>query len=599
LFEMLVIVVASFAAVALLSRRRYSPIVGYLAVGLLIGPHGLNLLPATQGVRFLGELGVAFLMFVVGLEFSLPRMIAARGVVFGMGGLQVVTTTLFAAAVAWAFGVGWLAGLVLGGALAMSSTAIAAKQLADQGELNTQHGRLALGVLLFQDLATLPFLVLVDALSGRAGESVTAAGLRAAVAVALFLAVALPVRRPLSSFMAWVARARSAELFLLAALVLVLGAAALAHEAGLSLPIGAFLAGMVAGESDFRHQLEDEIRPFRDLLLGLFFITVGMAVDPRAITAHPLLVPAAVAALVTVKVLIVLAVAQALRWSAEPALRAGLVLAHGGEFALLIVTQALGAGLLAADAAQLVLVSVAISMALAPALIQHNGPLAARFGAVSSRGPVRLGGDGQEAERAVAAASEPLSGHVILCGCGGAGRLVATVLEASGVAYIAIERDVERLRLAQDQGHRVMFGDATRRGILEAAGLKRAGAVVSTLPVDAAERLVRHVRHDAPPDLPVIVSTDDDTGLGALVEAGATRVLPENLAAGLGLAAQTLAALGLDPRDVDTRMGAVRAALNPELRDLPAMVSTPQGEDTVRVVGHRASVGSSLSARDR
>jgi voltage-gated potassium channel Kch len=386
LYEMLVIVAASFAAVALLARRRLSPIVGYLAVGVLMGPHGLNLLPATEGVRLLGELGVAFLMFIVGLEFSLPRMIAARGVVFGMGGLQVAATTVLAAVLTWAFGLGWMAGLVLGGAVAMSSTAISAKQLADQGELNTQHGRLAIGMLLFQDLASVPFLVLIDAL--RSGESAAVAGLRAGVAVALFLIFLLLARRPLAWFMAWVARARSAELFLLAALMLVLGATAIAHGVGLSLPIGAFLAGMVVGEGAFRHQLE-----------------------------------------------------------------------------------------------------------------------------------------------------------------------------------------MERLRLAQDQDHRVMFGDATRRGVLEAAGLKRAGAIVSTLPVGAGvERLVRHVRQHAAPDLPVIASTDDEVGLRPLVEAGATRVLPENLAAGLGLVAHTLAALGIDPGEVEVRMEAIRVELNSDLRGLSPTV---------------------------
>src|SRR3954447_24756823 len=437
LLEMLIIVAASFVAVALFVHHRLSPIVGYLAVGVLIGPHGLNLLPATEGVRLLGELGVAFLMFIVGLEFSLPRLIAARGVVFGMGGLQVAATTLIGAASAWTFGVGWTASLVLGAAVAMSSTAVVAKQLADQGELNTQHGRLAIGMLLFQALASVPFLVLIDAL--RSSESAAVAGFRAGVAVALFLMVLLLARRPLAWFMAWVARARSAELFLLAALMLVLGATAIAHGVGLSLPIGAFLAGMVVGEGAFRHQLEEEIRPFRDVLLGLFFITVGMAVDPHAIIAHPLLVAGMLAALVAGKALIVFVLARALGWPAAPALRAGLVLAHGGELALLIAAQALGAGLLPTEAAHLVLLSVALSMAVAPFAIQRHGPLVAGLGTVTFRGPLRSeDGDYEAAERLVAEASQTLSGHVIVCGCGRVGRLVATALEASDVPYIAL-----------------------------------------------------------------------------------------------------------------------------------------------------------------
>jgi len=394
------------------------------------------------------------------------------------------------------------------------------------------------------------------------------------VAVALFLTVLLLARRPLAWFMAWVARARSAELFLLAALMFVLGATAIAHGVGLSLPIGAFLAGMVVGEGAFRHQLEEEIRPFRDVLLGLFFITVGLGIDPHAILEHPLLILAVITALVAGKALIVFSLARALGWPAVSALRAGLVLAHGGEFALLLTARALGAGLLPTEAAQVVLVSVAISMTLAPFVIQNSGPLVARLGAVAFRGPRQFeSGDHAAAERLLAEASQTLSGHVIVCGCGRVGRLVATALEASGVPYIALERDVERLRLAQDQGHRVMFGDATRRGVLEAAGLKRAGAVVSTLPVSAGvERLVHHVRQQAAPDLPVIASTDDEIGLRPLVEAGATRVLPENLAAGLGLVAHTLAALGVDPGEGEVRMEAIRAELTPDLRGLSPTV---------------------------
>lgn len=557
LFEMLVIVVASFAVVTTLVRLRFSPVTGYLLAGVLIGPHGLGLLPATEGVRFLGELGVVLLMFIIGLEFSLPRMLAARSLVFGMGSLQVALTTLAGGILAWMAGIGWGASVLIGGAIAMSSTAIAAKQLSDQEELNTQHGRLALGILLFQDLATLPFLILTDALSGRGEASPALAAGRAVLAVVIFLAIALLARRTLARFFEMLARTRSNEVFLLGVLSLVLLSAFGAEEVGLSLPIGAFLVGMIIGESDFRHQVEDEIRPFRDVLLGLFFITVGMAVDPRTILTHPLSVIVALAALVGLKATIVFGAARAAGWTAPAAFRGGVVLAHGGEFALLLMTQALAIGLLPAGTGQVVLVTVVLSMALAPLLIQWNGRLARGVGLGS---PQALP---HPDEAAVAEVGDTLSGHVILCGCGRVGCLVARVLDIGGIPYVAVEHDMDRLRKARAQGHHVVFGDATRPVILRAAGFDRAKAVVATLDSPSAlERLVHRVRH-LNHALPVIVSTTDTTSVRRLLEVGATHVLPENLAAGLGLAEHLLRALGMPPQDVEDRINQVRTLLSP------------------------------------
>lgn len=555
LFEVLVIVVASFAVVTTLVRLRLSPVTGYLLTGVLIGPHGLGLLPATEGIRFLGELGVVLLMFVIGLEFSLPRMLAARAVVFGLGSLQVALTTLAGGILAWLMGIGLVGSLLIGGAVAMSSTAIAAKQLSDQQELNTPHGRIALGILLFQDLATLPFLILTDALSGRGEASPALAASRAVLAVVLFLAIALLVRRTLGRLFEALARTRSAEVFLLGVLSLVLLAAFGAEELGLSLPIGAFLVGMIIGESDFRHQVEDEIRPFRDVLLGLFFLTVGMAVDPRTIVTHPFCVVAALACLVALKAAIVFGAARAMGWTASSALRGGLILAHAGEFALLIITQALAAALVPAEMGQVVLVTVVLSMALAPLLIQWNGILA-RLPGLDPSQPAP-----QPDEAAVAEASGSLSGHVILGGCGRVGCLVAKVLDIGGIPYVAIEHDVDRMRQAQAQGHHVVYGDATRAAILHAAGLERAQVIVSTLDsLSGSERLVHRVRHIGV-RIPVIVRTQDMALIDGLAEAGATHVLPDNLAAGLGLSEHLLRALGVAPQEIVDRIEHVRSLL--------------------------------------
>jgi CPA2 family monovalent cation:H+ antiporter-2 len=554
LFEILVIVGAAFAIVAVLVRLRFPALVGYLLAGVAIGPHGLALLPETEGVRFLGELGVALLMFIVGLEFSLGRIWAARSTVFGAGALQVGLTALAVAVPARMAGLEWSAGLLLGGALAMSSTAIALKQLGEQHELGSAHGRLATGVLLFQDLATLPLLVWTAARAGGADAAAGEALARAALALALFIAIAGLARRSLSGFIEAVVRTQSAELFLLAVLLLVLSGAYGAHAAGLSLPIGAFLVGMVLGESDFRHAVEDEIRPFRDVLLGLFYITVGMQVDPAAIAAAPVAGALGVLLLVGVKLAVVLVVARLRGCSLQVGFRAGLVLAHAGEFALLLITQSLAGGLLPAGIGQLALTCVVLSMLIAPLLILYSGRLARLLGA-------RGGADPAGEAAAVAEASEDLTDHVILCGCGRVGRLVAEVLAANAIPYLAVERDIDRLRRARDEGRRVVLGDATRPAILHAAGVARARVVVTLLDDRRGLlRLLHHVRQGAGLSVPVIVSAADDVDLDPLVAAGASHVFPENRAAGLALAGQVLSTLGVSPADVQQRIAAARTA---------------------------------------
>ena len=322
-------------------------------------------------------------MFMVGLEFSLPKLIAARATVFGAGGLQVGLTTLIGAAAAISFGVGWQAALVIGGVVAMSSTAITLKQLSDDGELGSQHGRLAVGILLFQDLATLPFLVLVGA-----GQNEGFSGLMLAPR-------ARSSRLQPSSSLPWspgrcfgrlcpgLPTRGPAELFLLCSLALALGTAFAAHGAGLSPPIGAFLAGMVVGETDFRHQIEDDIRPFRDVLVGLFFVTIGMQVDLAIIGAAPLALLAWMTVFLLGKAALLALVATVLRWPALVALRVAIILAHGGEFGLLLLTQAMAAGVIEPDPGQAMLVALAFTMGLAPILIQRSAWVADLVGSAA------------------------------------------------------------------------------------------------------------------------------------------------------------------------------------------------------------------------
>ncbi len=333
--------------------------------------------------------------------------------------------------------------------------------------------------------------------------------------------------------------------------------AALAHWFGLSLPIGAFLAGMVVGESDFRHQVEDDLRPFRDVLLGLFFFTIGTQIDPLAAAERPAATLAALALFLGLKALVVLLVTLPTPWRGQAGLRSALVLAHGSEFGLLLLSLAARQeGLLPQSLAQPFLMGLVISLALAPLLIQHNGRLAALLW------PGRDEGDGEAYERHASDASRSLDNHVILCGCGRVGRLVASVLESAGIPYLAIESEYGQLEHARRRGHRVIFGDASRSRMLDAAGLRRAGMVVITFDRWASvEKMLHHIRHTSP-TIHVVVSARDDRDQDRFIAAGANAVLAENLAAGLSLGAHTLEAMGLPHEEVNRHIETLRATLH-------------------------------------
>lgn len=559
LIQSLVVILASACAVGLVTWIGLPAAIGYLLAGIVIGPHGLQLLTASEETRFLAELGVLLLMFMIGIEFSLPEMIAARTAVFGAGTLQVSVTLFMVAGGAVLLGMNWPAAILLGGAVAMSSTAIALKQLTDQSEIDSRHGRLALAILLFQDLATLPFLTVVSLWQQGVEPNALAVLYELAVA-AIAVGVALLVSRPMFRVaLTWLGRTKSADLFLLSVLLLALGTAFVARLAGLSPPIGAFLAGMVIGESDLRHQVEEDIRPFRDVLMGLFFVTVGMEVDVSFIAAAPWAVLAWIMVFVPGKSLVTSLVAAVMRWPAQIGIRVAVILAHGGEFGLLLITQAMGTGIVPPDVGQPALVALVVTMGLAPVLIQWNG----RIGLLIAGAGQRLTA---AEEMAVRDQSRHLTDHVILCGCGRIGRLVAAVLEAARVPYIAIELDFVQLEGARQQGHNVAFGDASRRGILEAAGLARARLLVVTFDRHPQiERLLHHARQENP-SAPSIVSAKDDRDVSALATAGGSVVFPENLAAGLALGYQALLFTHFSHEEAASLITAVRAKLNPELR---------------------------------
>ena len=416
--DVLLLLTATLVVVVGLRRLRLPLIMAFLLVGMVVGPHALGWVAATETTRTLAEFGVVFLLFALGLEFSLPRLLAMRGEVFSLGGLQVGATTAAVAALGWFFGLALEVAILLGGAVAMSSTAIVLRQLTEQDELNRTHGRLAFGVLLFQDLAIVPFLALAGVLASPEEQyttlSIALAVGKAAVALIIVLAAGRWLLRPLFHE---IASSGASELFTIAVLFVAIGSAWATHAAGLTFALGAFLAGMMLAETEYRFQVEAGIRPFRDTLLGLFFVTIGMQLDVPALFRQWPTVVALLAGLLVLKALIVMVAARPFAGQWFKSLRTGIVLSPGGEFGFALLALLLDNRLIGAEFTQPLLAAITLSMLVAPFLIRHN-KLVARF-LLRQTGPAETG------LARLAAANQALARreHVILCGYGRVGQL--------------------------------------------------------------------------------------------------------------------------------------------------------------------------------
>jgi CPA2 family monovalent cation:H+ antiporter-2 len=549
----LVLVLLGASVVAVVGCRflRLPPILGYLVVGLAVGPHALGFVRDVEDVRELAEFGVVFLMFSIGLEFSLPQLNSMRRAVFGLGLAQVALTTATAMVAMHFLGFGWPAGFTLGGMLAMSSTAIVSKMLAERSELATPHGRDVMGILLFQDLAVVAFLIVIPSLGKDGGElmgEVAVASLKAAAVLAVILFLG---QKPMRAWFHVVARLKSAELFMLNLLLVTLGLAALTELAGLSLALGAFLGGMLIAETEYRYQVEEDIRPFRDVLLGLFFVSVGMFLDLREVAAHWGYVLVVLTIPVFLKLALVVALARAFGAAPGAALRTGFYLAQAGEFALVMLALAVENRVLGPPMTQVVLAAMVISMLGAPLVIHFAEPVVRRLTAndwLARAAQIT----------AIAATSMARQDHVIVCGYGRSGQNLARLLEAEDVAFVALDSDPQRVREAVGEGGVVVYGDAGRKEALFAAGLAKARAVVITFADTAVALRILHHVHQARPELSVVVRTVDDSELDKLLTAGAAEVVPEVLEGSLMLATHSLLHLGVPLNRVLRRIRAVR-----------------------------------------
>ena len=537
--QLVLILLAAAVFVVILFRVLKLPaMIGYLLVGIVIGPHGLGIIPETDETRHLAEIGVVFLMFSIGLEFSLAKLTTMRHIVFGLGASQVALTLAGVVACALAAGLDWRTGVVLGGALAMSSTAIVTKMLADRLELNTLHARQVIGVLLFQDLAVVPLLILIPALAGKPGDlalGLTFAMGKAAVVLAILLYFG---QRPMRAWFHLVARQKSSELFVLNGLLITLGLAFITELAGLSLVLGAFIAGMLISETEYRYQVEDDIKPFRDVLLGLFFVTIGMKLNPALVYQNLLWVTLGLALLISLKALLIAGLSRWFGSDTGAALRTGLDLAQGGEFGFVLLSLAAPLNLVPEPHLQIVLAAMVLSMLAAPFVIERSERMVRHFsGAEWLARAMDL--------HNVAVQSMAVNQHVVVCGYGRSGQSLARLLEKEGIGFIALDVDPKRVKEAAAAGERVVYGDAARREVLIAAGMLRARALVVTIADSRlALRILAQVR-EMRLGLPVVVRMLDDTEIERLKEAGATEVLAEIMEGSLMLASHTLVLLGV------------------------------------------------------
>ncbi len=546
----LLYLLAAVLGVVACRSLKLPPMLGYLAAGILIGPHALALAQNSESVRHLGEFGVVFLMFAIGLEFSLPKLRAMRKQVFGLGLLQVAATMLAAVIgtlvlARWLGGVwdvGWQTAVALAGTMAMSSTAIVGKLLAERAELESEHGRQIMGILLFQDLAVVPLLVLVPALGSSPDELLLALGLalvKATVLVGLLLTGG-------QKFMRWwltqVARRKSEELFMLNLLLITLGLAWLTELAGLSLALGAFIAGVLVSETEYRHQVGTDIRPFHDVLLGLFFITIGMMLDWHILIEQWALVLLLVAPLL-LKLGIILLLARSMGATTGVALRTGLFLAQAGEFGFVLLSLTQQSGLIRPALMNPILAAMVLSMLATPFLIQYSNWIVMKLVASDwLQQSLQM--------TTIARKSIGTSGHVVICGFGRCGQNLARMLEHEGIPYMALDLDPDRVRQAAAAGHSVVYGDASRLQALMAAGLVRARAVAVTyLDIQSSLKVLANTRTHAP-QIPVVVRTQDDLHLDKLRNAGATEVVPEAIEGSLMLASHALALVGVPMRRV-------------------------------------------------
>ncbi len=595
--QLLILLLSTVVVVAVFQQLRVPSTLAYLLVGVILGPYTPGPVLEGQQLRLIAEFGLVFLLFTIGLNYSLPQLQAMRSQVLLIGTGQVALTTAVIAVAAWWLGLPAAAAFVVGAAFAQSSTTVISRQLAEQGEDHSRHGRLAVAMTVFQDVTAVPLVVVIPALGIASGaESLaTAIGWAIVKAMAAFAIVFFVGRRMLRPAFHFVARRRSAELFTLTVLLVTLAAGWTTAQLGLSMVFGAFLAGMVLGETEFRHQVEGAIRPFRDVLLGLFFVGIGMMLDLRTL---PQIWPEALGGAVVlmgVKIVLVAALVRVMRVEPLTAWQTGLLVAVGGEFGFAVLAIALGSGVIPAALGQVALASVLLSIVIAPLLIRYNHAIAARIAPT----PIERHDDVPVADAETAAG---LTGHVIICGYGRIGQSIGNFLDEERIPYVALDLDASRVREAHLAGEPVFYGDAAERAVLESVGIGAARLlVISHHDLQSAYAVLDIVR-SVRPGLPVMVRANDESHVDRLRAAGAVEVVPETLEAALMITAHVLLLLDVPLARVLRRIQEQRTGRYQLLRefirgDAPYLDEVAPAPERVHpvVLGRRsAMVGTTL-----
>ncbi len=551
LTSVLLLLTSSVMAVALFRALRLPAMLAYFMLGILFGPFAFDLLPSTESGRQVAEFGIVFLMFSIGLEFSLPKLYAMRKTLFGLGGAQVIITLFTTILIGKMVGLSLTTAFLIGAALTMSSTAIVSKILMERIDLNSRHGRLSIGILLFQDLAVIPVLVLIPALGANSDNLIHTLSLSALKSVVLLFLLFTFGKTIVNFWFGLVARQRSRELFVMNVLMVTLLLSAATKLAGLSYALGAFIAGMLISETRYRYQVESDIAPFRDILLGLFFISVGMLLDFNYMIDHFDLVMMLLVGFVLFKAIVVALLTKFFGFELGVGIRTGIILAQAGEFSFVILALGLEQNLIGGNNLQLVLSASLLSMVIAPFVIQYNGRIARKLVKSYTRNSSHVVED-------ISNHGKDLKDHVIICGYGRSGQYLGRFLKEENIPFIALDIDPERVKEAAAAGEHVVYGDAGRRIVLEAAGASRAKAMIVSYADNRASMKVLHVVQEAYPDLPVIVRTFDDTYMDELRSAGATEVVPEVLEGSLMLASHALVLLGVPLNRVVKRIRSFR-----------------------------------------
>lgn len=553
LAPIVIVLLVSVITVILCRKFNIPSMLGYLLVGFLAGPGMLSLIPKSHATDYLGEIGIVFLMFSIGLEFSLPKLRAMRRLVFGLGGLQVGVTMLSVMGILMLTGVPFNWAFAVSGALAMSSTAIVSRILSEKTELGQPHGQMAMGVLLMQDIAVVPLMILIPALSGNGGEgslwaALGLAGLKMLITLGVLFVVGSKV---MSRWFRLVAKRKSSELFMINVLLVTLGVAYLTELEGLSMALGAFVAGMLLSETEYRFQVEDDIRPFRDILLGFFFITVGMKLDVQALIGGWRQVLMLLAILLILKALVVFAIAFKMRHSVGDSLKTALYLAQGGEFGFVMLAIAGQLDMVSPELEQAATAAVLLSMIIAPFVLGSSDALVGRL--------VKSSWDMKSLDlHSMLVETMSKSDHVLVIGFGRGGQTVGRVLAQEGIPYFALDLDIARVQVARSAGEPVSFGDAKRREVLEAAGLGRAKMVVVTLNnMHETQHVLDNVL-SMYPNMPVYVRATNDDYVKTFTDMGAEEAVSDTKETGLVLAGYAMLGNGASYRHVYQTMANIR-----------------------------------------